>query len=341
MEDFRFNSQHEGHGGVGAGGPERLAVGDLNEGQLADALVLGAHDDGWDYRAAVGLIVGQRYWLSQDEFRSALDVYAEKDGRPVAWVRWADVELTSTASSGQVQILELARSLAGIPNTRPLSELLTGLGTALDRVVRAVEFAGQGWSPGPELSAVVLDPTEGELVDTLWDLHDWARLRALPEDADSEAIVERFADLVANLADKLQAARRTAPRLYTQDGRELASLLAVEADLRDIAPALLRARQVAYDDQLPTEALKAVDLLERCGVCSRVDTGLLASVARSGPQAKHLDAREFQAYQRFARQVLVDPLDQFQAMGVTPSPRPATEPEIPTSWPANSPEMGL
>ena len=121
-----------------------IPVDDLSEDELAAALAAGAEAYGWEYQAAVWLIVKQRDWLGRWEFRGAVEVDVDEHGRRVAWVDWVKVELMSPASAGQLRILELGRSLAGVANTRPLGELVYGLGSNLNLVLAAVSIAGAG-----------------------------------------------------------------------------------------------------------------------------------------------------------------------------------------------------
>jgi len=121
-----------------------IDVAALSADELAAALT--AYDASWEYGAAIGLIVGQGSWLQKHEFLQAVEAWVEFDGQVVAWVDWEKVDLDALASSGELRILEIARSLAGIPGTRSLADLLTSLDdTNLARVFRAFEICARGW----------------------------------------------------------------------------------------------------------------------------------------------------------------------------------------------------
>jgi hypothetical protein len=121
-------------------------VEDLDGDQLARALEAAAATCSWETRAAVGLIVAQRSWLYRWEVRQAVEVDMDDEGRLCAWVDWSEVDMTAPASSGELRILEIARSLGGVPSGRPLSDLLTGLDDQnLARVIAAVEVAARGY----------------------------------------------------------------------------------------------------------------------------------------------------------------------------------------------------
>jgi len=124
--------------------PMDLDVEALSADELAAALE--AYDASWEYGAAIGLIIGQGSWLRKHEFRQAAEAWVEFDGQVVAWVDWERVDLDALASSGELRILEIARSIAGIPGTRSLADLLTSLDeTNLARVFRAFEICARGW----------------------------------------------------------------------------------------------------------------------------------------------------------------------------------------------------
>jgi hypothetical protein len=125
-------------------------VEDLDGDQLAQALEVAAVNCSWETRAAIGLIVAQRSWLYRWEFRQAVEVDVDDDGSLCAWVDWSEVDMTAPASSGELRILEIARSLGGIPSGRPLSDLLTSLDDQnLARVIAAVEVAARGYQGAP------------------------------------------------------------------------------------------------------------------------------------------------------------------------------------------------
>ena len=61
------------------------------------------------------------------------------DGELCAWVAWPDVDMDAPASSGELRILAIARSLGGVASERSLADLLTSLDeTNTARVLRAV-----------------------------------------------------------------------------------------------------------------------------------------------------------------------------------------------------------
>jgi hypothetical protein len=188
---------------------------------------------------------------------------------------------------------------------------------------------------GDKPLAVVLDPSE-ELVPTLGRIEDWL-LFADADDPSDDAIVVQGAHLAGILGSLLRHSTRTAPDFYTPDGRvQLAPLVAVPADLRVVVAAVHRAVLAAPHEQPPPGTFRTLDLLHRCGCCSRSDDGtVLAAAARSGPGTLRLDSRQYRAYQRFARLVLVDPFDRFIAMpsapalgGCEPSPDMPNGPEV-------------
>ncbi|MBO0729265.1 MAG: hypothetical protein J2P57_08390 [Acidimicrobiaceae bacterium] len=122
-----------------------LDVEELAGDQLAVALDAAAQECSWGYRAAVGLIVEQGSWLYRWEFRQAAEAEVDEDGRVVAWVNWEEIDIEAPASSGELRILHLARSLAGVPSTRPLCDLLTSLDDHnLARVLRAFHISARG-----------------------------------------------------------------------------------------------------------------------------------------------------------------------------------------------------
>lgn len=167
--------------------------------------------------------------------------------------------------------------------------------------------------------AVVLDPSD-DVADTLGRIEDWLLYTGADDPAD-DAIVVRGAHLAGILGSLLRHSSRTAPDLHTPDGRvQLAPLIAVQADLRVVVTAVHQAMLALAHQQPPPGTFRALDLLDRCGCCSRSDdVTVLAAAARSGPGTLCLDARQYRAYQRFARLVLVDPLDRFIAMPSEPA----------------------
>lgn len=118
---------------------------DLDWRELAAALQATAADGSWGYQAAVFLIVEQRNWLHHPEFLQAVEAGWNRHGRVFAWVNWAEVDMTAPASSGELRLMEIARSLAGIPNTQPLRDLLVSFDdNNLARVLRAIQIAARG-----------------------------------------------------------------------------------------------------------------------------------------------------------------------------------------------------
>ena len=120
-------------------------VEELSGDDLAAALEAAAANESWDYRAAVGLVVEQRSWLYRYEFRQAVDAEVDEDGTLFAWVRWDQIDTHSTASSGELRILEVARGLGGIPSPRSLRDLLSCFDERnAQRVLRAFEITLRG-----------------------------------------------------------------------------------------------------------------------------------------------------------------------------------------------------
>lgn len=129
---------------TGEGGAT-LDIERLSGDELAAALEAGVRSWSWHEQAAVGLIVSQRSWLYRWEFRQAVEVDHDGDGRLCAWVDWSKIDTTAPASSGELRILEIARSLAGIASSRPLSDLLSNLDdNNLARVLAVIEVAARG-----------------------------------------------------------------------------------------------------------------------------------------------------------------------------------------------------
>jgi hypothetical protein len=178
---------------------------------------------------------------------------------------------------------------------------------------------------GSQVTAVVLDPSN-ELVDTLSRIEEWLAY-ADPDDPEDATTVAHAAELLGVLGSSLRNAGGTVTDLHSPDGRvQLAPLVVLHADLPLVVAAVHRALLALAHELPPPGTLRALDLLRRCGLCSRSQDGaVLAGAARSGPGTLHLDARQYRAYQRFARLVLVDPLDRFIAL---PSPPPLGSREI-------------
>jgi hypothetical protein len=177
---------------------------------------------------------------------------------------------------------------------------------------------------GDRAVAVVLDPSD-EVADTLGRIEDWL-IFAEPDSADDAATVDDAAHLAGFLRGLLRDLTGTAPDLYSPDGRvQLAPLIAVQADVRVVVGAVHRAMLALRHEQPPPGAFRALDLLHRCGLCSRSeDAAVLAAADRSGPAVLRLEDRQYRAYQRFARLVLVDPLERFIACPY-PSLRPVAD----------------
>jgi hypothetical protein len=189
---------------------------------------------------------------------------------------------------------------------------------------------------GGQVTAVVLDPSD-ELADTLSRIDDWL-LFAEPDDPKDTRTVAHAAHLAGVLGSLLRQATVTATELHSPDGRvQLAPLVVLHADLQGAVAAVHRAMLALPHEQPPPGTFRALDLLHRCGLCSRSEDGaVLAAAARSGPGTLCLDARQYRAYQRFARLVLVDPLDRFIAL---PSASPLGSREVSPHSPG--PEMDL
>ena len=189
---------------------------------------------------------------------------------------------------------------------------------------------------GSQVTAVVLDPSE-ELADTLGRIEDWL-LFAEPDDPADATTLAHAARLAGVLGTSLRDATVTATDLHSPEGRvQLAPLVVLRADLPGTVAAVHRAMLALPHEQPPPGMFRALDLLHRCGLCSRSEDGaVLAATARSGPGTLSLDARQYRAYQRFARLVLVDPLDRFIAL---PYASPLTSPEVSPHSPG--PEVAL
>lgn len=129
---------------TGEGGAT-LDVGTLSDDELAAAMVAGVRGWSWHEQAAVRLIMSQRSWLYRWGFRQVVEVDYDTDGQLCAWVDWSKIETTAPASSGEIRILEIAGSLAGIASPRPLSDLLSNLDdNNLARVLAVIEVAARG-----------------------------------------------------------------------------------------------------------------------------------------------------------------------------------------------------
>jgi hypothetical protein len=182
----------------------------------------------------------------------------------------------------------------------------------------------------------VLDPSD-ELAGTLGRIADWL-IFAEPDDPEDATAVEHAAHVAELLGSLIRDGAGTGIDLYSPDGRaQLAPLVVVHADLRIAVAAVHKALRSLPHEQPPPGTFRTLDLLHRCGLCSRSDDGaVLAAAVRSGPATVSLDARQYRAYQRFARLVLVDPLDRFIAL---PYASPLGSPEV--SPHCSGPEMDL
>jgi ABC-type branched-subunit amino acid transport system ATPase component len=120
---------------------------------LADLLVDDARGD-YAKEAAAHLIVAHDRWLRRDDFLAACVNYDHHlDGRPVAWIDWAEVptfvdERHHACSSSEARILSIAAELAGTDTGVPIDELLTGLddinaGLVLDAFAHALTRGGR------------------------------------------------------------------------------------------------------------------------------------------------------------------------------------------------------
>jgi hypothetical protein len=169
---------------------------------------------------------------------------------------------------------------------------------------------------GGLVTDVVLDPSD-ELADTLGSIADWL-IFAEPDDPEDATTVEHAAHVAELLGSLIRAGAGI--DLYSPDVRvQLAPLVVEHADLRIAVAAVHRALLALPNQQPPPGTFRALDLLHRCGLCSRSEDGaVLAAAARSGPGTLYLDARQYRAYQRYARLVLVDPLDRFIALPSAP-----------------------
>jgi hypothetical protein len=116
----------------------------LSDDQLAAALQAGIVGSDWPEQAAVELLVQHRGWLSRSELRQAVEAVV-LDGELCAWVAWPYVDMDAPASSGELRILAITRSLGGVASERDLGELLSSLDkTNTVRVLRAVSIACRG-----------------------------------------------------------------------------------------------------------------------------------------------------------------------------------------------------
>jgi hypothetical protein len=128
-------------------GPFEVDVEGLSDVELAAALAAGVEGGYWSDQAAIGLLVTQRRWMGDWALRRAIVAEIGTDRILRAWVDWSATE-AGPASSGELRIIELIRSLAGIDPGRCLSDLLCGLDdTNSERVLAAVQVALRGPDP--------------------------------------------------------------------------------------------------------------------------------------------------------------------------------------------------
>ena len=125
-------------------GDDPIDVDQLSDDDLAAALQAGIVGSDWSEQAAVDLLVQHRGWLGRFELRQAIEA-AVVDGELCAWVAWPYVDMDAPASSGELRIITIARSLGGVVSERSLGDLLTSLDeTNTTRVLRAVSIACRG-----------------------------------------------------------------------------------------------------------------------------------------------------------------------------------------------------
>ena len=99
----------------------------------------------WPEQAAVDLLVQHRRLVVLASSCARPSRRPWLDGELCAWVAWPYVDLNAPASSGELRILAIARSLGGVASERSLGDLLTSLDeTNTARVLRAVSIACGG-----------------------------------------------------------------------------------------------------------------------------------------------------------------------------------------------------
>ncbi len=186
-------------------------------------------------------------------------------------------------------------------------------------------------------TAVVLDPM-GDVADAMTRIEDWL-LFAEPDSAEADVTVRAGTRAAGAIAVALAEAAEAAPSLYAPDGHaELAPLALLPGDLGADLAAVHRALLALADTQPPSGTFRALDLLCRCAVRSDSEDGaVLGAAARPGAGSIRLGVEAYRAYERFARAVLVDPLDRFAALpplGARPRSAAAFDPQV-------CPEVGL
>ncbi len=199
-----------------------VEVDQLSDDQLAAALVAGIIGADWPEQAAVELLVANRAWLGRFELRQAVEV-AVLDGEVCAWVAWPYVDLDAPASSGELRILTIARSLGGVASERSLGDLLTSLDCInTGRVLDAVAIACQGrdhdhqrrwWgggvmtgAPAPKLHVPVpvwlpilsWGAVLGAVALLGWMVRGWWRRQHRPKITDTEASRRRWVTWVSS-----------------------------------------------------------------------------------------------------------------------------------------------
>ncbi len=192
-------------------------------------------------------------------------------------------------------------------------------------------------SAAARMTAVVLDPM-GDVAGTMTRIEDWL-LFAKPDSAEVDVTVRTGAEAAGAIGLALADATEAAPSLYAPDGHaELAPLAVISGDLGANLAAVHRALLFLPDIQPPSGTFRALDLLSRCAVRSQSEDGaVLGAAARPGPGSVRLGFEACRAYERFARAVLVDPLDRFAALpplGACPRSDAAFDPSA-------SPEVAL
>jgi hypothetical protein len=188
-----------------------------------------------------------------------------------------------------------------------------------------------------QTTTVVLDPM-GDVARSLGRIEDWL-LFAEPDTFETDIVVRAGAAAAGATGLAVAEAFEAAPSLYAPEGdAELAPLAVVSGDLRGAVAAVHRALCALSDAQPPSGTLRALDLLSRCAVCSRSEDGAaLRAVAKPAAGSLRLSPEAYGAYERFARAVLVDPLDRFAAL--PPRSTPPCSDAVPEA--ASGREVGL
>ena len=193
-----------------------------------------------------------------------------------------------------------------------------------------------------QTTTVVLDPM-GDVARSLGGIEDWL-LFAEPDTFETDIVVRAGAAAAGAIGLAVAEAFEAAPSLYAPEGYvELAPLAVVSGDLRGAVGAVHRALCALSDTQPPSGTLQSLDLLWRCAVRSRSEDGaVLRAVARPAAGSLRLSPEAYGAYERFARAVLVDPLDRFGALPPHSTPPRSTHPPSDTvPEAASGREVGL